>query len=445
MRILIVVDNPVRDLSACTLLATELSQKHQVYLTSMSQSAYECFRLKPDLVVLNYLRIINLPLVHRLIACGIRYSILDTEGGVFSKIPGSDENSYHKTLVKDQFSRSHIEHYFAWGTVLAQDMKDRQIYPAEKIFCTGTPRTDFYHKSFQSFFVEKNEQNARPMILINTSFPGNNPKFNSRENEKKNLIAKFNYPADFVEKMYSGLDTVMNKYIELTRYLAEKMPDVDFVLRPHPFESHQVYLSKLADIKNVKVDGSDMVVKWILRSKALVHFQCSTAIEAGLSKIPSMSLSGYDHLREIQGLAEVTEYCDSFEEMENKIKNILNGKHQIPDSVAIAIQKIEKDIYCQVDGKSYQRIAEIILRTTSKQQPNWLLRFKQQMLSGVYFSFYFLRSAIKWMAKGRLVPAAKKFTLNEVNIVLDKLQSVEQVCHCRAHSVFLSSAIRIDS
>lgn len=470
MKILIVVDNPVRDLSACTLLATELSRQHQVYLTSMSQSAYECFRLKPDLVILNYLRVINLPLVYRMIACGIRYSILDTEGGVFSKIPGSNDNSYHKTLVKDQFSRDHVEHYFAWGTVLAQDMKDRKVYPTEKIFCTGTPRTDFYHVSFRPFFVEKNEQNSRPMILINTSFPGNNPKFNTRENEKKNLIAKFHYPAEFVEKMYSGLDTVMNKYIELTRYLAEKMPDVDFVLRPHPFESHQFYINKLSNIKNVTVDGSDMVVKWILRSKALIHFQCSTAIEAGLSQIPSMSLSGYDHLREIQGLSEVTEYCDSFAEMEKVLQNILSGHHKIPDSVAVAIKTIENEIYCKVDGKSYQRIADIISATdpSSKssrfnlkeeirnhtaeagasindKQKSILTILKQRLLSNLYFSFYFLRSGFKWLAKRRLVPPAKRFSLNEVESILEKLKTVEKISHCQSHAVFLSSAIQISS
>jgi hypothetical protein len=108
-------------------------------------------------------------------------------------------------------------------------------------------------------------------------------------------------------------------------------------------------------------------------------------------------------------------------------------------------KKIEKEIYCQVDGKSYQRIANIVSRTETKQQTNWLLALKQKMLSRCYFVFYFLRSAIKWMAKRRLVPAAKKFTLNEVQSVLVKLKSVEQVHHCQAHAVFLSSAVLINS
>ena len=192
-KIIIVIDNPSRDLAASILIARELAKDHCIYLCSTASLFYEIFRLNPDLVLLNYLRITHLSLIRKLIDCSIQYSVLDTEGGVFAKI-NEQESSYTKTIVTDARVRNHLLRYYAWGLNLQQELLKNKIYSAQQIRCLGTPRSDFYHLSFMSFYDCPKDslasQSKQSVILINTSFSLINPKFTTAINEQKSLKEK---------------------------------------------------------------------------------------------------------------------------------------------------------------------------------------------------------------------------------------------------------------
>src|SRR5688500_5327025 len=93
-RVALVVDNPTRDLPGLVLLAHTLASRGVVvYLVPMQRQYVELRALRPDLVVLNYLRPSNDDLAATLLARGTLVTVLDTEGGVFP-----DLNRYEQTL-----------------------------------------------------------------------------------------------------------------------------------------------------------------------------------------------------------------------------------------------------------------------------------------------------------------------------------------------------------
>ncbi len=434
-RILIVVDNPLRDLASCTLLAQELSADHDVFLCSMSQARFEAFRVNADLVLLNYLRITNVPMVRNLIRSGIAFSVLDTEGGIFAKIPGTNETTYTKTIISQPDIRAKISHYFVWGKALWRDLKSRDLYPEQALLCLGTPRMDFYHPSFAPFYLDSGRSPARPMILINTSFSLNNPKFSTRDKESATLIAKFNYPADFVQTLFSNLDLVLQAYLSLTRFLAESRPELDFVLRPHPFEDLKIYEDFFRGLANIKVDSSDTVAPWIFRSQALIHYECSTAIEAGFAQKPAISLEKFKDIRPNENIAKITAYASSAEDALSLIDQIVSGKYKRPDHILKSLQEIDEELYFRVDGQAYHRIAEVI-RQWQKPQKTWL----QHAFHGLYLGIFSLRTLLKKAVKGRLVPSQKAFSTAQVDDALTKLSFLSR---CKAKPMALSTSIQI--
>jgi surface carbohydrate biosynthesis protein len=421
-RILIIVDNPLRDLPACALLAAELAKKHKVYLTPMSQALTDAFLLKPHLVLLNYLRPTNVPLVTKLNQAGIAWSILDTEGGIFMKLENSDETTYTMTLVRDPEIRNQVAQVFVWGHDLHHSLTEKKTYPPERLLCLGTPRMDFYHQSFEPYFEETNrlrKQTARPMILINTSFAGNNPKFSNREKEIEMLVSRFGYSRDFISTWLDQFDQVMQGYIRLTRHMAKRFPHVDFILRPHPFEGVEIYKKELGDLPNVKVDGSDTVARWIWESKALVHYECSTALESSFARRPTFSLSEYKDIRPIESVRKVTDYADSFEDLEKKLEQTLEGTYRLSPDLQMHLKDIEAAIYHKLDGQSYLRIAQAI--------DQWLAQNAKEpsaFVCSMLWSKLGLRSLAKKIIKGRLVPPEKQIVDSDLRQICENLARV---------------------
>ena len=86
----ILVDNPLRDLEGMVLIAYHLSKLNfQCFLTPMYFQAFDILSIKPDIVVINYLRKNNVNLIKRFVSEKIKIVVLDTEGS-----PGFDINEF---------------------------------------------------------------------------------------------------------------------------------------------------------------------------------------------------------------------------------------------------------------------------------------------------------------------------------------------------------------
>ncbi len=356
MKILIVLDNPKRDVDSISLLAAELKKNHDVAISFMGNLKFAIYHYNPDHVILNYLRISNEKIARLLLDLKIDFSVLDTEGGVFSKL-SDGETTFTKTLVKSSTITENLKHYFCWGENVFSYLKELKIYPEASLKLTGTSRSDIYHY----LKTVKKSEKAKPYVLINTSFPLINPKFSTPEKEKKMLISKFNYSVEYIESRTSFVKKVQAEYIELTIYLAKKFQNIDFVFRPHPFENENYYLTFFNQYPNIKVICEGTVANWINESILLIHFECSTALEAAMLGKQSLSLTKFKGKFPVEETYPYTKFCETFEEIAQIVleesKQESHGEFEVDFS----------SIYYKVDGKSYLRIAEHFSQTQNIQ------------------------------------------------------------------------------
>ncbi|MFN7692337.1 MAG: surface carbohydrate biosynthesis protein, partial [Bacteroidota bacterium] len=140
-----------------------------------------------------------------------------------------------------------------------------------------------YHSYFKDDIKQlKNTYND--FILVNTNFGLSNSyvgeekllKYYEKEKTlsaeaKKLLLFKFNF-----------LKEVFNDYLVALSKLAEAFPQLNFVIRAHPSESEDAYHQLANHHKNIHVVKEGNVAKWIIASKAVIHYDCTTGMEAAL-------------------------------------------------------------------------------------------------------------------------------------------------------------------
>ena len=109
-KVCLIVDNPLRDLEGLILVAWHLAQKDIVcYIVPMYYQAFDVIALKPDIVIVNYLRPNNVNLLLRYKKENIKVCILDTEGS-----PGRDLSKFANFIFQIK-ERELVDIYCLWG------------------------------------------------------------------------------------------------------------------------------------------------------------------------------------------------------------------------------------------------------------------------------------------------------------------------------------------
>jgi surface carbohydrate biosynthesis protein len=367
LKIVVVIDNPNRDLPSCILLAQSLLEKSSmgstIHVIQMNSLTDLIFSVHPDYVLLNYARHNNAKLIKQIAACKIKIGILDTEGGVFTLMPKTQKLNYFNAVPNDPVVRQKIQHYFVWGQKIYDAHKVENCYTKDQLHLTGTPRSDFYHSNFDFIY---NTTPSEKIILFNTSFSLTNPKFSTCEKEVLMLNQTFGYPIDYLNLQVQQFKIAEQKLIEQARYIAEKFPDIKIIFRPHPFENEKVYENSFNDLKNIQVTGHGAVDQWLRRSICIIHYECSTAIEAACLKIPVFAMSGIQSVRPIPDADLCTDFFDTKEDLCQRIQNVIEKNYILPEKLQDQILQAQKNVYYSVDGNSNHRISEIIIADLNK-------------------------------------------------------------------------------
>ncbi|PIS10722.1 MAG: hypothetical protein COT73_07815 [Bdellovibrio sp. CG10_big_fil_rev_8_21_14_0_10_47_8] len=415
-KIQIIIDNPLRDLPSGVLLAAHLVKKGlNVILTPFDNAPFETFRFCPHYLLVNYARKTNETYMSRVLSARIPLGVLDTEGGVFVKLENEGgKPNFVKTLTENKSVISQLKDYFVWGNFIFDFMKKEWPSAVSALQLMGTPRTDALH----SKWAEPHQQ--REFILINTSFTLINTKFRSSEEEINDLVHRFGYERARLEQEYQVQKKVASEFLATVKKVAEEFPNESFVLRPHPFERHDMYLQEFKDSKNVVVRGDQAIDHWLSQSKALIHYECSTAIEAGLVGVPAFSLKSAAHTRPIEAISLLTDYCESEQDLNEKISQVLNKTYQPPSTFQKNLQQVIETIYYRFDGESSSRIADHLANKISHLEKPSILR------SWLWFSFYFFRNLAKKLLGKQLVRDSKKFTLAQVQTSLRRFQAAQE-------------------
>jgi surface carbohydrate biosynthesis protein len=389
-KVVLIVDNPIRDLYGQILLATKLVDRGiRVYLISMNElyinNGRDLWCIAPDFILLNYLRKNNQEIVKNIIKSNINFGILDTEGGVLTNL-----KSYKDIFLDDINILKSVNTYFSWGKKLADYLISEKYLTKDQIELTGSPRFDFYSAPLNiihSYNKSNLFNNINPVILINCNFPIANPQFQTKEEEKSFLINVLKFREKKVLDMIRCQEDALLQFIEITKKLSKLYLNVNFILRPHPFENENIYKQNLHSYQNVVVSKEGPVINQIAISKCILHRNCSTAIESQLLNIPSISLKWVNVFEEQPLPESVSISSDNFENLLKYIDQTLSGNNINTIDIKNNLKTIEDNWFTKFDGKSSNRVADKILKILQQKSSINFINLKKIHNSSIKYSF----------------------------------------------------------
>ena len=403
-KIVLVVDNPVRDLPAQIILGNELIEKGaEVYIAPFYGIGGFLQQINPHIVVLNYARPNNAKLIEKLHSQEVTVCVLDTEGGVFSNT--GNDNSFIKTLISDREVRNKVSRYYVWGEKLYNYLLNENIYSSEQLELTGTPRFDAYSDKYNGILNRENK--LKDYILVTGSFPVVNSQFQPVEVEARMLVEKFNYEQSYVDNLVEKLTSGLNSYVEKIIELAKEFPGTDIVYRPHPFENVDFYNDKFKSVSNVHVIKQGVIAEWIHDSIALIHFESSCALDATILNRPCLAFDFSKEAFDIPDISAITHRLDN--NWLSVIKNCIEGSYDSPKEVKESQSHILRQIIYKNDGQAAKRISESLMRLA---------------ISEYKSANKLLVERVKPLIKNLLgkYDLSKSFSSREVTEIIDKLQ-----------------------
>lgn len=220
---------------------------------------------------------------------GARLIVLDEEGGVFAKSMGGFASRTEDDMVGD------VDLYMAWGTRQKEYLeRERPNIDPRNIVVSGNPRFDLcapqwheYHRLMATA--------SRPFrdgyFLINTKFASANHQlgFEGRRTFTTKVVGKDPHEAGLWTHDVEYQHAVFNYFIEAIATLAERFPQRDIIIRPHPVEKIETYDEKFAHLPNVHAIRDGSVHEWILRAGMIIQHDCTTGIEGMLFRRPTVS------------------------------------------------------------------------------------------------------------------------------------------------------------
>ncbi|HNR94043.1 MAG TPA: hypothetical protein PKK36_05470 [Kiritimatiellia bacterium] len=215
---------------------------------------------------------------------GNRLLAWDEEGLVYF-----DAQTY-RDLRLDANCLSMLDAAFAWGPDQAEILKG--ITPSGlPVIEIGHPRMDLLRPEFRGFYktpVEKLQSKYGKMLLVNTAFPlANHFHGDMQIQQKQELYPIAQHRPDFFEKWKKVQYAGMVSFKEMIPELCRAFPEYTVVVRPHPSEKRGIWESFTSEINNAVVNADGNVVEWILASECVIHFDCTSGLEAFLLEVPA--------------------------------------------------------------------------------------------------------------------------------------------------------------
>jgi len=287
---------------------------------------------------------------------------------------------------------SPVDLHFVWNKVMYDAMVKYKTLPPERIKIAGNYRFDYYEYPLQTLvpsretFLQKYGLNPnQPLVTLATSFTlvrfkNKNQDFLLKDHSdlgitkipyRKDPIAEIKYEIRFANRTLSALSRVVEAFSE-----------VNFIIKPHPNEGHEIYHKFISDMKkqgreNVTLISQEYI--WTLLNATDVHLHrlCTTGIEAWFFKKPSLDLDlvpppDYFDETAMRGSAyEAMEGCDVVkceEELIETIKAYINGR-SIPSNQLAAREAYIKKWFYVVDGQRTKIYADEIKKLLDDRRP----------------------------------------------------------------------------
>jgi surface carbohydrate biosynthesis protein len=415
-RVCLIVDNPLRDLDGLTLVAWHLAQQNcEVWLVPMYEQAFDVRAVDADFVLANYARFNNRTHLFSYLDDGIRVGVLDTEG-----VGGKNANEF-ATLVGSDIGAGLVDLYCVWGPSQGDALVARKVVGLGALRVTGCPRYDFCAPPWRGALPKPAV--GEGFVLVNTNFPTVNPRFSAGSGDEVRTMVNAGFEPAFAEAYVRDARVAQAGIIALLGDLVDQFPSVDFILRPHPFESAAPYQALVHKV-NFEVRQEGTSIEWLNACKVLLHLNCSTAVEAAMLGKPAISPGWLDTpALHIEGPHSVSLHASSPADLFAQLATCID---MTPPLVHESIEAR----YCRIDGKSSQRVADAILETLGKPPrvvalPDLPFRFRVVMAMRRLLGYRAAKVIQELGApkRERARRQAKLFTRDQVDLILHRLKA----------------------
>lgn len=222
---------------------------------------------------------------------GHTVTALDEEGLVIYS-----EQIYKTRRVDIKTLRS-TEALFAWGEENAGIWKSclTNEEAQHRIFITGNPRFDLLRTPLREIYRPASQKLAElygPYVLFNSNFHWVNTRqqFYTRLPDPDDVASgKIAVPPFYNAELARYRIGLFRAYLEALPRLAAELPEVNFVVRPHPAENPATWENACEGLSNCYVIHEGEVAPWILGSQVVLHHSCTTAVEAFVMGKPVIS------------------------------------------------------------------------------------------------------------------------------------------------------------
>lgn len=300
----------------------------------------------------------------RLVRAGIRIVHLDEEGAFFFN--GQDEwrRALDRRLEPESLPVESI--LCTWGAFQATHY--REFAEGSEVVVTGHPRFDLYKPQYRDYWrrdVERIRRDYGDFVLVNTNLSLANNAFgiqdifsgrmgNTSKTEKGRLqsVQRFAHQ----RRVHAAL-------VEALAHLANQLPDLSIVVRPHPAEDFTAYQAVFSAFPNVHVIHEGPVSPWILAARAVIHDGCTTAIEAHIAGVPVLNF------HPVKGGVEVTipnlvgVVCTSEPELVEGVMSVLDGSYR-PRALR---SKMAHEMFSNFKNDSFEPFAQVLEQVIAEQ------------------------------------------------------------------------------
>lgn len=299
MRVHLMCDHKWRDLPNLTAIKLFLERLgHTVTVMSVKDTMAMLPLIRPDCIVFNwFLGTAYHEFAKKLRNAGIAIVVLPTEGSPRPELMG---------LIQGEFSDySLVDLFLSWSEPVTSEIRRRGDMNADRVVTTGCTRFDFYRKPLKrviqgrNAFCRKHDiDSGRPIVTWATQYGyaylHNGPRKGIEQflHEMEDFGVKACYDRigydfrDLPDRHHHGRAIVGDAFFKL----AAAMPEVAFVIKPHPIEDLSFYRARIEELPtdNIRFCFGEYIWDVLGATDVLLHRQCTTAVEAWMSNLPTI-------------------------------------------------------------------------------------------------------------------------------------------------------------
>ncbi len=158
----------------------------------------------------------------------------------------------------------------------------------------GNLRFDLLRPELASFHepdVQAIKARFGDYVLLNTNFPTVNNLTSRGGGVRMAPWAMDQHGKELTDGFLANKRAMFQAMLALVAPLAEAIFPLKLLVRPHPNEDHRPWYDAVQGLENAEVVFEGGVVPWLLGATALVHNNCTTAVEAAAAAVPVVNFN----------------------------------------------------------------------------------------------------------------------------------------------------------